>query len=58
MKSLVHQLRELCLAERVDSVPTPQRRFSSMSQDPKEWGLDPTKPCSGEKPLLMFDRWV
>ncbi|KIY93222.1 inositolhexakisphosphate/diphosphoinositol-pentakisphosphatekinase [Monoraphidium neglectum] len=29
----------------------------SASQAPEEWTLDPARPCGGERPLLMFDRW-
>jgi hypothetical protein len=31
--------------------------YSSLSQAPEEMVLDPSRPCSGERPLLMFDRW-
>eukprot|EP00775_Hariotina_reticulata_P002529 gene2529-2831_t len=31
--------------------------YSSLSCDPQDWALEPDKPCSGEKLLLMFDRW-
>jgi hypothetical protein len=31
--------------------------YSSLSQAPEEMQLDPSRPCSGERPLLMFDRW-
>lgn len=29
----------------------------SSSQAPEEWSLDAGRPCGGERPLLMFDRW-
>ena len=33
-------------------------RYSSLSHEPRtEWQLEPGKPCSGERMLLMFDRW-
>lgn len=33
-------------------------RYSSLASSPDDWRLDETKPCSGERLLLMFDRWV
>lgn len=32
-------------------------RYSSLSHEPGEWALEPGLPCSGERLLLMFDRW-
>ncbi len=32
-------------------------RYSSVSHEPREWTLEPDRPCSGERMLLMFDRW-
>ncbi len=32
-------------------------RFSSVSHEPAEWTLEAEQPCSGERLLLMFDRW-
>ncbi len=32
-------------------------RYSSVSHEPAEWTNDPDRPCSGERMLLMFDRW-
>jgi hypothetical protein len=32
-------------------------RYSSLSCDPQDWALEVDRPCSGEKLLLMFDRW-
>jgi hypothetical protein len=26
-------------------------------QAPEEWVLEPGKPCSGERMLLLYDRW-
>ncbi|GAB4823839.1 hypothetical protein N2152v2_010885 [Parachlorella kessleri] len=53
---LVDQLRQKCLEEpRSEDRP---RGYSALTQDPKtEWKLEDGKPCSGEKLLLMFDRW-
>jgi hypothetical protein len=31
--------------------------YSSLTTAPEEWRLDEAKPCSGERLLLMFDRW-
>lgn len=31
-------------------------RYSSLASSPDDWRLDETKPCSGERLLLMFDR--
>lgn len=33
-------------------------RYSSLASSPDDWRLDETKPCSGERLLLMFDRSV
>ncbi len=54
---LVARLRELCLQEREGLPPISSNRFSSLSQEAREWSLDKSKPCSGERMLLMFDRW-
>ena len=54
---LVARLRELCLQEREGLPPNTSCRYSSLSQEAREWGLDQSKPCSGERMLLMFDRW-
>ncbi|KAL4445780.1 hypothetical protein ABPG77_008979 [Micractinium sp. CCAP 211/92] len=55
LKLLVDQLRQKCLEEpRSDDRP---RGFSALTQDPKECVQEEGKPCSGEKLLLMFDRW-
>eukprot|EP00798_Chlamydomonas_sp_ICE-L_P008125 gene8126-1372_t len=56
MKVLIARVRELCLLERDASGP-PTGRFSSLSQDPSEWKQIADQPCSGERMLLMFDRW-
>lgn len=60
LQIVVDQLREKCLEERIDhrdhgagSVGS----YSSLSQAPEEWTLEEGKPCSGERLLLMFDRW-
>jgi inositol hexakisphosphate/diphosphoinositol-pentakisphosphate kinase len=31
-------------------------RYSSLASSPDDWRLDDSKPCSGERLLLMFDR--
>ncbi|CAD7697573.1 unnamed protein product [Ostreobium quekettii] len=31
--------------------------YSSLSQDPSAWMHEPNKPCCGERPLLLYDRW-
>ncbi|KAI3438574.1 hypothetical protein D9Q98_001000 [Chlorella vulgaris] len=55
LKLLVDQLRQKCLEEpRSDDRP---RGYSALTQDPKECVQEEGKPCSGEKLLLMFDRW-
>lgn len=55
LKLLVDQLRQKCLEEpRSDDRP---RGFSALTQDPKDFVQEEGKPCSGEKLLLMFDRW-
>ena len=54
---LVEQLRGKCLAERVDKGGEAPRGYSALTQSPREWALEPGKPCGGERLLLMFDRW-
>lgn len=38
--------------------PNSSSAYSSLTTSPDDWKLDQTKPCSGERLLLMFDRWV
>ena len=52
---VVEQLRQLCLEEGKGEAGS--RGYSALTQDPGEWTLEPGKPCSGERLLLMFDRW-
>jgi inositol hexakisphosphate/diphosphoinositol-pentakisphosphate kinase len=47
----------MCVAERPDPAGDALARYSSLSQDPREWACVPGHPCSGERLLLMFDRW-
>ena len=54
---LVEQLRQKCLEERVDKGGDAPRSYSALTQSPREWALEPGKPCGGERLLLMFDRW-
>jgi inositol hexakisphosphate/diphosphoinositol-pentakisphosphate kinase len=54
---LVEQLRQKCLAERGGPGGNAPRGYSALTQSPLEWTLEPGKPCSGERLLLMFDRW-
>ena len=54
---LVEQLRQKCLQERVDKGGEAPRGYSALTQSPREWALEPGKPCGGERLLLMFDRW-
>ena len=53
----MEQLRGKCLAERVDKGGEAPRGYSALTQSPREWALEPGKPCGGERLLLMFDRW-
>ncbi len=53
----MEQLRQMCLDERVGRNGPEGRNYSALTQSPREWGLEPGKPCSGERLLLMFDRW-
>lgn len=62
MRGLVDDLRERCLQEgggggagHVGTVGS--KSYSSLSQAPEEWAEEPERPCGGERPLLMFDRW-
>ncbi|WIA10709.1 hypothetical protein OEZ85_010886 [Tetradesmus obliquus] len=71
MKVLVDQLREKCLEERLDLAGpaaaaaaaaaggggSSSSAYSSLTTSPDDWRLDEHKPCSGERLLLMFDRW-
>ena len=54
---IVEQLRQMCLDERVGQNGPEGRNYSALTQSPREWGLEAGKPCSGERLLLMFDRW-
>lgn len=54
MQVLVDQLREKCLEERHDG--TPHKSYTSLSQAHEEYELETTRPCGGERLLLMFDR--
>lgn len=58
IKKLVDQLYSLCLNEKTD-IPELQRRpYSSLSQDPTDWEEpNASVPCTGERLLLMYDRW-
>ena len=54
---LVEQLRHMCLEEKVGRDGPAGRGYNALTQSAKEWTLEPAKPCSGERLLLMFDRW-
>ena len=54
---LVEQLRHMCLEEKVGRDGPAGRGYNALTQSAKEWTLEPSKPCSGERLLLMFDRW-
>jgi inositol hexakisphosphate/diphosphoinositol-pentakisphosphate kinase len=65
---LVDQLRDKCLEEKGDgpsiappATPAPggggAPSSASSQQAPEEWAVDGGRPCGGERPLLMFDRW-
>ena len=54
---LVEQLRQKCLEERVDKGGDAPRSYSALTQSPREWALEPGKPCGGERLLLMIDCW-
>ncbi|CAK0787238.1 hypothetical protein CVIRNUC_010454 [Coccomyxa viridis] len=57
IKVLVEQLRHMCLEEKVGRDGPAGRGYNALTQSAKEWTLEPSKPCSGERLLLMFDRW-
>jgi hypothetical protein len=72
LQVLVDQLREKCLEERLDlagpaaaaaaaaaggSSSSSSSAYSSLTTSPDDWRLDEHKPCSGERLLLMFDRY-
>jgi hypothetical protein len=48
--------REKCLSEG-QSGQGGHAGYSSLSQAPEEWSVERERPCSGERLLLMFDRW-
>ena len=54
---LVEQLRHMCLEEKVGRDGAVGKGYNALTQSAKEWTLEPGKPCSGERLLLMFDRW-
>ena len=54
---LVEQLRHMCLEEKVGRDGPAGKGYNALTQSAKEWTLEPSKPCSGERLLLMFDRW-
>lgn len=71
LQVLVDVLREKCLEERLDLAGpaaavaasatgggSVSAGYSSLTTAPEDWRLDPARPCSGERLLLMFDRWV
>ena len=58
---LVDELREKCLEERQDlgasGSSSSAIHYSSLTTAPDDWRLDGARPCSGERLLLMFDRY-
>ena len=53
----MEQLRHMCLEEKVGRDGPAGKGYNALTQSAKEWTLEPSKPCSGERLLLMFDRW-
>ncbi len=53
----MEQLRHMCLEEKVGRDGAVGKGYNALTQSAKEWTLEPGKPCSGERLLLMFDRW-
>ena len=53
----MEQLRHMCLEEKVGRDGAAGKGYNALTQSAKEWTLEPAKPCSGERLLLMFDRW-
>ena len=53
----MEQLRHMCLEEKVGRDGPAGKGYNALTQSAKEWILEPSKPCSGERLLLMFDRW-
>jgi hypothetical protein len=53
----VDLLRQKCLEERLPDAGGSGSSYSSLSNAPEEWSQEEGKPCSGERLLLMFDRW-
>jgi hypothetical protein len=45
---IVDKLRSMCLDERVDKNGV-SNSYSALTQDPKDWSLEPGKPCGGER---------
>eukprot|EP00803_Ostreobium_quekettii_P004618 evm.model.scf_439.9 EVM.evm.TU.scf_439.9 scf_439:61654-74618(+) len=55
LQDLMDQLYQKCKAE--GCMTRGNAVYSSLSQDPSAWVFEPNKPCCGERPLLLYDRW-
>lgn len=55
LQALVDSLRQKCMDELRTSEPP--KAYSALTTDPRDFVPETGKPCSGEKLLLMFDRW-
>uniref|UniRef100_A0A1D1ZXV8 Inositol hexakisphosphate and diphosphoinositol-pentakisphosphate kinase n=1 Tax=Auxenochlorella protothecoides TaxID=3075 RepID=A0A1D1ZXV8_AUXPR len=54
--ALVEDLHQLCVEEQRPNADA-GRSYSVLNQDPKDWVFEDDKPCSGERLLLLYDRW-
>ena len=45
----MEELRQKCLEERVARADGSVRGYSALTQSPREWSVEPDKPCGGER---------
>jgi hypothetical protein len=49
LQVVVDRLRAIIMEEKPDKNAVPAGSYSALTQDPKEWTLEPGKPCGGER---------
>lgn len=49
LQVLVERLRQKCLEENMEKGKDTVKPYSVLNQAPREWELDPHKPCGGER---------
>ena len=45
----MEQLRQKCLQEKVSKGADPSKAYSALTQSAREWELEPSQPCGGER---------